>query len=284
MADESEDLSGLGSTRLGASFKERSANLRADPKMRELRRYRGIVSAEKEADATTRRPMSSGTLGVSASWHIKRPTTVGTVGMSGGGPQNVSRPSDEKLRSEGREAIERHLKRLATQKAELPHIGPACKQLPECFQKEKAATSPTPLAPAAESFDDVFRRLDRGPAKTHMRGKMDRALQRMMLDLELAQDERLTKYAPQARCAHLDRMYDWYKQHKPKDATPGLGGPAYVKFRPDAHVMPGSTRVAPLAWHSGATLGHASSSPSLTVAGSSLGIEDSTPKARGRVC
>lgn len=282
MLEDVDDITAATTSHEGNSYMARSANLRADPKMRELKRYRGKLQEDNEADVTLRRPASSGTIGIAADMCAKRPSTVGATGLSANGLHIASLSRGENLRSEGREAIDRHLKRLAQQQADPPHKGPVYKQLPAAIrgtdEADKAAASPTPVAPLGESFTEVISRLDRGPAKTHMRGKMDRMLQRMMVDLELAQDERLNKYGHQVRCGHLDKMYGWYQQHKMKDVAPGPAGPPYVKFRSDAFVMPGSMRVAPLTWHTGAALGHSSSSPSLTVGGT----EDSTLKTRGR--
>lgn len=274
MAEEESDEPPAGaSSLLGSTYQERSAHLHADPKMRELKRYRGKA------------PESSEGTGATTAADMMKSSSTGTLTPAVSNPQSGSRPGGDNLRSEGREAIDRLLKRLASEKAQLPHIGPACQELPECFRNQEEAdraASSAPVTPVVESPEDMYRRLDRSRAKRNMRGHMDHMLNRMMIDLELARDERLKNYAHQARCDHLDRMYDWYQQHRMREPSSGASGPPYVKFRSDAFVMPGSMRVAPLTWSTGATLGHTSSSPSLLAAGS-LGVDDpNATKPKGR--
>merc|ERR550525_1356008 len=78
-----------------------------------------------------------------------------------------------------------------------------------------------------------------------MRHQMDHSLRCLLTDIDLAQDERLKEYSHQARCDHLDKIYDWYVTHGMKEARKERPAPPYVRFSLNGPVMPGSLRVAP---------------------------------------
>jgi len=75
------------------------------------------------------------------------------------------------------------------------------------------------------------------------REQIDSDLRRLMLEQELDLDSRLTKDSQDhLRCAHMDRVYDWYERHGGKQQRKEKPAPSFLSFEPDAPVMPGSLR------------------------------------------
>jgi len=104
---------------------------------------------------------------------------------------------------------------------------------------------------------------------------MDTSLRRLMMDMELARDDRLKEYADKSRCDHLDKIYDWYLTHGMKEARKERAAPPYVRFSFSGPVMPGSLRVARecpaeaklaagRSGQGGPGMGHSASLPSLS--------------------
>merc|ERR1719163_1448572 len=113
----------------------------------------------------------------------------------------------------------------------------------------------------------LLRRMDRWETRLTWRESMDQSLKRLLVDMDLARDERLKEYAVQhaatmdpskrveerekiarfakARCEHLDKIYSWYEIHGMKEARKERKAPPYLSYNPQHPVMPGSMRVAP---------------------------------------
>lgn len=208
------------------ALRERSANLFADPKMRELKHY-------------TKSHQHEGRLRAAAELEMRVSQAQPSQSSSGGADQN----STGDLRSQGCDSLNRRMKRLASEKVQLPHIG-SNGELPEEFCRHLHEHMPDLNVPA-EQREAMLRRMDRFETRLRWRGAMDHNLKRLLLDMDLARDERLKEYAHKARCDHLDKIYDWYKIHGMKEVRKERAAPPYVRFTPSDPVMPGSLRVAP---------------------------------------
>jgi len=67
------------------------------------------------------------------------------------------------------------------------------------------------------------------------RDQMDRNMKRLLLNAELAPNERL-------RCSHVNGTYDWYRQHGRKQARKEREAPPYLHFDAAGSPMAGSLR------------------------------------------
>lgn len=254
-------------------YRERSANMINDPKMRELQKFTKThaedVQAVIDRDATmspVRRAMASAAGGRAATPSAEEE----------GIPSRVS------LRNEGCSKVNRHMRGLWKGKAELPKMG-SNSELPEAFHFHKL-DDPKEAEKSLDERREALRRFDRGDTQMEWRGTIDHGLRRLMLDMELARDDRLKKSADKARCDHLDKCFDWYRLHGHKEPKKSKPAPPYVRFSVSGPVMPGSLRVAPKTRESATSalqaaargsraepgLGHSSSLPSLTAIGSGM--------------
>lgn len=187
------------------NFRMRSACIYADPKMRELQHFHR--SRQHESRLRENAELE------------KRSTT---------------------LRSEGCEVVDKRLRRLAKEQAPLPSPARAG-ELHRVLRADDAEGAPdTPL----EDRQAMLRRMDRFHTRLEWRDRMDYSLKRLLVDMELGRDDRLTQYSAQARCEHLDKIYDWFTVHGKKEARKERRAPPYVRYSKDGPVMPGSLRVS----------------------------------------
>jgi len=249
--------------------KSRSANINADPKMRELQHY--TKSHRHEA-----RMRESNEL-----------------------EQRAPQLGRQELRAEGCEVMDTEMKKLSKGQAVLPFVLKT-NELPESFR----ASSKDELKDSMEARMTMLRRMDRFQTRLTWRESMDHSLKRLLVDMDLSRDERLKEYEvkraakmedvaaqkeetpepgkeekkmrfAQARCEHLDKIYGWYLTHGRKEARKERKGPPYLRYDPQHPVMPGSMRVASLMLNKTSApgqsgMGHSSSSPALLAAGSAL--------------
>jgi len=161
--------------------------------------------------------------------------------------------------------MDRHMKRLAYARAvppegKLPSIGG--RPLPP---EEVMAQVGADMDAQKEDAKSVQTRL-------HWRAHMDSAVKSLLVDLELARDARLKEYSHQARCDHLDKIYDWYLMHGMKEVRKERETPPHLRYSEDSPVMPGSLRVRPHTSIGSAS--HSASSPSLPSVGAAhLGMD-----------
>lgn len=270
---EDEALAGLyAPTHTGdgkEAMRERSANLFADPKMRELKHY-----------TTSHR--HEGRLRAAAELETRATQADSSAASAGVGEQD----SSASLRSAGCDTLNRRVKRLASEKVQLPHIG-SNGELPDdfCRHNDPRLDDSIPL----EQREAMLRRMDRFETRLRWRGAMDRSVKRLLIDMDLARDERMKEYGHKARCDHLDKIYDWYKIHGMKEVRKERAQPPYVRFNPSDPVMSGSLRVAPKtregvacgagqlgkSAHSDQGISHSASLPTLTT--SAAPMLDSSP-------
>mmetsp|Transcript_3597 Transcript_3597/g.9800 ORF Transcript_3597/g.9800 Transcript_3597/m.9800 type:complete len:297 (-) Transcript_3597:195-1085(-) len=257
-------------------YRERSANLNADPKMRELagctRNFQDevVLRIMAEMDTPARRALTA--------TGYQGPEGDQAEGAASSSSTPVPRAS---LRTDGCEKVNRHMKGLALEKAMLPRVGSNSSELPEEFRRDELTKVVEPTMDQRYAF---ARRFDRSQTRTQWRESMDQHMRRLMLDMELARDDRLKKSADKVRCQHLDKVYDWYSKHGMKEPQKTIVAPPYVRFSAGGPVMAGSLRVAPKTRESPATsalqalqlargsrtepgLGHSASLPSLVASG-----------------
>jgi len=252
--------------------KERSAHLQTDPKMQELKHK--TRSHEEESRQRLDKEMEE--------------KVLQAQGLK---PEPVPRPmTEETLRTDGCDEMNRVLRTIATEPVDVPAVG-SDKKLPASFQGEEAPSKPS--SPV---------RMSQSETRYQWRSSVDTSLRRLMLNMEMDSDESLRDFAHQARCNHLDQIFDWYKTHGGKEVRKEIqraNAPAFVRYSQDGPVMPGSLRVpktpkmekkAAPASPSGKkdmqlpSLGRVVSSPALVAAGS-LNVESPagsplhTPKA-----
>lgn len=252
--------------------KERSAHLQTDPKTQELKHK--TRSHEEESRQRLDKEMEE--------------KVLQAQGLK---PEPVPRPmTEETLRMDGCDEMNRVLRTIATEPVDVPAVG-SDKKLPASFQGEEAPSKPS--SPV---------RMSQSETRYQWRSSVDTSLRRLMLNMEMDSDESLRDFAHQARCNHLDQIFDWYKTHGGKEVRKEIqraNAPAFVRYSQDGPVMPGSLRVpktpkmekkAAPASPSGKkdmqlpSLGRVVSSPALVAAGS-LNVESPagsplhTPKA-----
>jgi len=216
------------------AVRERSANLFADPKMRELKHY-------------TKSHNHEGRLRVNAELEQRAKETLARD-MQQAEVAEVSAAADDNqasscsLRSQGCDVLNRRMKRLASEKIQLPHIG-SNGELPEAFCKHHDTKVDVQMP--LEQREAMLKRMDRFETRLRWRGAMDRSVKRLLIDMDLARDDRLKEYSHKARCDQLDKIYDWYKIHGMKEVRKERAAPPYVRFNQSDPVMAGSLRVAP---------------------------------------
>ncbi|CAE8610263.1 unnamed protein product [Polarella glacialis] len=201
----------------GGNMRERSANLFSDPKMMELQHYAKSHKHENRlreaADLEERVRQAQG---------IK--TRLPPPDMS-----------EAALRTDGCENVNKILTKIGSYAL-----------IPEC---KMGQTLPAGFSFAESQADPKFpdrvtsMRMDTFQTRLQWRDKMDDCLRRLMQDMDLARDKRLKEYSNQARCDHLDRIYEWYETHGKKEARKERAAPPYVRYSHDGPVMPGSMRV-----------------------------------------
>lgn len=241
--DEGNAVAGLS---LGKA-RERSANLFSDPKMKELQHYTRSHQHEarlREAAALEERVRTA--QGLPAA-----PVTTLAQGADG-------------LRTDGCDAVNRLMLRMASEKIALPESP----KRSSSFRLSAGGTK-DPEVPKANSI-----RESQFQPRLQWRHEMDRSLRRLMQDMEFARDDRLKEYSHQACCGHLDKIFDWYQHHGKKEAKKERIAPPYVFFHNDGDVMPGSMRVTrskllqkEKAKKDGSGMSQSSSSPALVAAG-----------------
>jgi len=252
--DEDDPLTALSSINMPEDYRERSANLYADPKLRELKHY-------------TRSHQHEQRLRASAGVRMR--------------PKSVASSDDRaqvmtSLRFEGCGKMDRHLKHLSHERA-MPPSAQSHSKLPYLDgsrpkQEHICAEDGTELNKKQEDAKSLQTRL-------YWRSHMDHAVKSLLVDLELARDARLKEYSHQARCDHLDKIYDWYLVHGMKEVRKERETPAHIRYNPDGPVMAGSMRVTPKG--STPSMSSSSSSPALLFTGS-LGLDTGagTPTSR----
>jgi len=198
--------------------KERSAHLCTDPKMQELKHQ--TRSYEEEANQRLDKEMEE--------------KVLQAQGLK---PEPVPRPmTEETLRTDGCEEVNRVLHTIATQPVDVPAVG-SDKKLPASFQGEVEAPLSKPASPI---------RMSQSETRYQWRSSVDTSLRRLMLNMEMDSDESLRDFSHQARCNHLDQIFDWYKTHGGKEVRKEMqraNAPSFVRYSQDGPVMPGSLRV-----------------------------------------
>lgn len=262
----------LGPSESFSDIKARSANIQADPKMAELKHY-------------TRSHQHEQRLRESAELEQRLPSASG---------------NRRALRAEGCGMMDSQMKQLSKGEAIVPYIMKSS-ELPESFREKSSAQAD--LKDSLEQRMAMLRRMDRFQTRLQWRDSMDHSLKRLLIDLDLSNNERLKEYAvkhavkmgevppdetedereakaaaevkkmrfARARCQHLDKIYSWYQVHGRKEARKERKAPPYLLYDPQHPVMPGSMRVAPLMLNKTSQpshgMGHSSSSPALLAAG-----------------
>ncbi|CAJ1435683.1 unnamed protein product [Effrenium voratum] len=152
-------------------------------------------------------------------------------------PEPVPRPmTEDTLRRDGCDEMNRVLRTIATEPVKLRRPGFRC----NCFRGDpslEAPKSPKPSSPV---------RMSQTETRLQWRSRVDNSLRRLMLNVDLDGDERLRDFAHQARCNHLDKIFDWYQTHGGKEVRKEIqraNAPAFVRYSQDGPVMPGSLRV-----------------------------------------
>mmetsp|Transcript_31598 Transcript_31598/g.71835 ORF Transcript_31598/g.71835 Transcript_31598/m.71835 type:complete len:278 (+) Transcript_31598:73-906(+) len=110
----------------------------------------------------------------------------------------------------------------------------ASTQLPDTRGRTPSASS-SPRNPM-ERFDSI-------KTRHRLRVKTDQTLKRLFVDMDLARDKRQQPYGDKSRCEHLDKVFDWYQIHNLEEKRERRESPAYLVYKADAPVSPGSLRV-----------------------------------------
>lgn len=254
--------------------RERSCYLQSDPKMRELKHY--IKSHRHEGRLRTvanleQRPQGAESPKSTAA-PAPRPQNGGGLGGGDGG-DSESRSRRSSLRMEGRDAVDWHMKRLATEKATVPPMGSNGDTSDARRLLGPAQTqSQSDLVRLMDERRALLQRNDRFHTRLQWRKHMDHSLRRLLVDMDLARTDQLKAASHNLRCDHLDKVFCWYAEHGKKESRKEKEAPPYVKYSNEDPVMPGSLRVARHAWRGGAEqgLGRSSSSPALLANGAGI--------------
>jgi len=213
---------------------ERSANLWADPKLRQLKQAAthtltktGNESRKPSKETAEQEPRSSKFLPRNGSAASLAP---------GDGP--VSKRTS--LRTHGTNIVDMHARQIAGMAPWLPQVGSSADRY-EGFKHPESAFSAKARNPDLQKRND-----ERAQNRTQWRTAMDRSLKRLMMDVELAQDPSLGSRAHASSCNHLDRVHDWYITHGKKDARKAMPGQSFLRYDSQDPVMPGSLRAPPL--------------------------------------
>jgi len=259
-------IGGVSPDPVKSGLRERSAKISRDPKM-----------------VTMRSSLDDGAL---------RPSTEG--GIAPQTPVVVTAPAAPWLRprtgrSEGTEVHDRLARRLAQEAASRSSgelfFGASPGSQPSQRSGRAGQQGASPAAPTASP-------LPRRPGTAHeesaaaasspghdasasnLEQGFRRSLRRLMVDMELAGDPDIGETAHRLRCGQLDKMHQWFEDHRHKEIERETVQPPYLRFSKDDYVMVGSLRVepherlfAPLPWtrpsQKPAWMSHSSSSPVL---------------------
>eukprot|EP00927_Polykrikos_kofoidii_P079922 TRINITY_DN76768_c0_g1_i1.p1 TRINITY_DN76768_c0_g1~~TRINITY_DN76768_c0_g1_i1.p1 ORF type:complete len:212 (-),score=19.00 TRINITY_DN76768_c0_g1_i1:648-1283(-) len=145
----------------------------------------------------------------------------------------LHRASPSALRVAGCETIERSVTRV-------------WRYSPEPLLVYRGSTPPACLIPEQSPERRESLSLQKDQAKLEWREQMNRSLKRLVLDVELATDDRLKATSHQQRCKRVDTMHEWYSSHRTKDMAQNKVAPPYLSFSKDSVVMPGSRRPTPM--------------------------------------
>lgn len=210
------------------------------------------------------------------------------------------------LRAQGCDEMNNKMKELSKGEAVVPYVVKS-NELPASFLEKQAKEE---LKDNMEARLALLRRMDRFQTRLTWRSSMDRSLNRLLTNLDLSNNERLKEYDTkpakmtdvppkpseeeeveakskaeleeeakaeqkkmrfaQARCNHLDKIFEWYNIHGMKEARKERKAPSYIHYNPQDPVMPGSMRVAPMMYKKPESLGQSSSSPALLAAGAAV--------------
>jgi len=120
-----------------------------------------------------------------------------------------------------------------------------------------------------ETSRGKLERFDRAAvAPGRYRDFTDNTLKRLLIDMDLARDDRQRHYSHQTRCSHLDKMHNWYQHHALKgDEMKERLAPPYLCFSNEGLVPPGSLRVNHMQPSPLLSLGKSSSAPALRPGG-----------------
>jgi hypothetical protein len=242
----------------GLDFKERSAAINSDPKMKELKHYERSHQHENR-------------LRQSAELEKRVPCVL----------------NRRALRSQGCADMDDAMKALGKEEAVVPYIAKTG-ELPDAFREKPGRQGD--LKDSMETRLAMLRRMDRFQTRLTWRDSMDHSLKRLMVDMDLSRDERIKEFEvksaakmedpsantdtkvkemrfARARCQHLDNIYDWYLTHGQKEARKERKAPPYLTYNSQHPVMPGSMRVPPPMRDFSKGMGQSSSSPALLAAG-----------------
>lgn len=233
-----------GSTR---GWREKRVSIWTDPKMSELQQLRSSNSSNqgRSQDATSGRSRSKSAFPVLP------------------GPK-------ANVRIQGVEAVNLATTRLAAQ----------VRQAPSSSQVD--APSAIPLSRVGDSSTVEGAQQQEPEGRKEWRAGMNRALRRLMIDMDLGRADAKQNQAHEQLCKHFDKMYSWYERHgqmelcnSNQEVVKEPQGPAYLSFDAQGPVMAGSMRKSPTQKakdlqkkdRGHRRLGDSSSSPALLSAG-----------------
>jgi len=213
-------------------YGERSANLWADPKLRQLKK------------ATTKKSLAQEDQQESGeqSKRLSKSSSTSSMGASGDAPAR----KNPTLRTNGCDIVDWHTKLIASRMPMLPQVGNGIdldERYSRVFKHPEQALS---LSKSMARNPDLQRRNnEKMQSRVHWKNTMDSSLKRLMMDVELAQDPAIGKRAHASSCNHLDKVHEWYLSHGKKEARKGMPGPSYLRYNAQDPVMPGSLRAPP---------------------------------------
>lgn len=215
---------------------ERSANLWADPKLRQLKK--ATTSAPIKSGEESRKPSKESAEQIETRGSKTIMPRSGSAASLAPGDAPASKRTS--LRTHGTNIVDQHARQIAAMTPWLPQAG----NNPDRYEGFKHPESA--LSAKARNPDLQKRQTERDQNRTQWRNTMDRSLKRLMMDVELAQDPSLGSRAHASSCNHLDRVHDWYLTHGKKDARKAMPGQSFLRYNPQDPVMPGSLRAPPL--------------------------------------
>lgn len=242
---------------------DRSTSLTDDPKMKEISAAQRAHAAATQSKPSLEVKRRSETLRTGGCGSVDRRAHDIEHGVPA--PLVKPRTSLEQLGSE--------LEVMSSPSSPVSSTAPAAREPHRIPVEDEDAIQEAALRRLAKFSTDS--------AKGRYTDYADKAMKRLMLDMDLARDpERQRHYSHQTRCDHLDKSYGWYKNFAIKEQKNKIApSPPYLKFSTEGPVAAGSMRVqfrqtSPLL--SAHRLGHSASSPSLLSSSHSLNL---TPTA-----
>jgi hypothetical protein len=217
---------------------ERSANLWADPKLRQLKKAATKPTKSGEESKKHSKETTDAKRMLEESRGSKSLPRSGSAASLGPGDAPVSKRTS--LRVHGTDIVDMHAKQIAGHRPWLPQVGSSADRY-EGFKHPESALSAKARNPDLQKRQD-----EKAGNRVQWRSTMDRSLKRLMMDVELAQDPSLGSRAHASSCNHLDRVHDWYITHGKKDARKAAAGQSFLRYNPQDPVMPGSLRAPPL--------------------------------------